>query len=568
MFYTFQNSGIRTTFMIDVPDKEVISVQIKSSDLKELNKDMLRHSTCMYKVDIELPMNYDAHALYWYEISYVTLVWYKKEIKTEKVIIGEKRVHRDMLDKKSSILLHLLDIVKYLPDYYSEADLCMQIEDVCSKSYNSDTEEIVRILLLSDIMHSSRYIVRFAFVIGFICRHALTVVHKLINANTAHEILDALLQKKLENYPQSCSDYMPSLCKQLLQIAYGNRLCTLLFLNRAFPFLSENLLVKLVQQSSLLTEKLVNEEPYCYELSENLCSKFLTNYLETENIHSKKILEYLYQYLPLEMSLPCFEKLILLNDTEERTEREEDIHTTITASIKYQILAFLKKTIREKSIVQLLKMATAIGRYGFYKDKEMCSSVEQGIFSCFSFYSLKEEVTKQEFEDFLNLTGCFIDLETQLQLLKSMSESKNSSVRRLFLLLNEDDFLPQAYKCAQSDVFTSLLQNEIKTTQTRNGDDILPTFYTYCSILKLPVVLKREEVQQALESVVSKWLNSYTLRELMLHVDKVEQLCEKEPAVLVLYKTYVLGHFQKKGVTPSEVVLMWCTHGSLRVNSK
>lgn len=559
--------------MIDVPDKEIISVQIKSLDIKELNRAMFPQSTCIYKIDIELPMNYDTHALYWYEVtlseSLLVVFSNTKTITTSKLKIGEKSVHRDTLDSGSSVFHHLLDIVKWLPDCYSEFELCMQIEDVCLKTLLiSDTEEIVKRLLQSGIMHSSKYIVRFAFVVGFLSRNVSSPLYRLIDVNTAHEILDALLQKKLQDYPASCLDYMPSLCNSLFHIAYGTDFCTLLFLSRASPFLPENLLVKAVQHNILLLEKFVNEKPSCHELSEEICRKYLTNYLQTGSLCSKNILEYLYRHLPLEMALSCFGKLNMPYETKERTEKEEDIHTAITASIKSRILAFFNKTIKEQKIGILLKMATVVGQCGFNKYSNICNSIEEGVLSCFSLYSFKETVLKEEFEDFLKLAGCFISLESQLLLLKSMSESKNSSVRRLFVVLNEDDFLQEAYNSVQADVYTSLLQNEIKTTQTRNGDQILSTFQTYCDILKLPAVLKRGDVQQALESLVYGLLRRYTLKEVLLHIDKIEQLCEKEPTVLRLYKEHVQELVQKRGGLPSEVLHVCCTNGSLRVNSK
>lgn len=559
--------------MIDVPDKEIVSVKIKSLDIKELNGEMVPQSTGIYKINIELPMNYDIHALYWYEITWSESAFFvfsnTKTITTAQLKIGEKGVHRDTLYSGSSIFHHLLDIVKCLPDRYSEFELCMQIENVCLKeSLIINMEELVKKLLQTDIMHSSKYIVRFAFVVGFLCRNSSSLLYKLIDVNTAHEILDALLQKKLEDYPASCSDYMPSLCDSLFHIGYRTDFCTLLFLSRASPFLSETLLVTAVQHNILLLENFVNERPYCHELSEELCGKYLMNYLQTESMCSKTILEYLYRHLPLEMALSCFGKLNVPYETKERTEREEDIYIAITASIKSQILAFFNKTIKGQKIGILLKMATVIGKYGFNKDTNICNSIEQGVLSCFSFYTFKETVMKQEFEDFLKLAGCFISLESQLLLLKNMSESKNSSVRRLFVVLNEDDFFPEAYNYVQTDAYTSLLQNEIKSTQTRNGDQILSTFQTYCDILKLPAVSKRGEVQQALETLVYGLLCRYTLREVLLHIDKIEQLCEKEPTVLQLYKEHVQELIQKKGLSPIEVLHICSTNRSLRVNSK
>lgn len=565
-----QASQIRRTFIINVPEKDVISVHIRSHSLENMNREMFSQGQDIYATEVGLPMHYDPEAQYWYEIHFKKYVLYffnyTKEISTNEFKIGEKIVNRDILWGIASIKSHLNDIVKDRSGCFNKSELVMQIEDVCSNIQYSDLEEFVHHFLNSDIMHSRMYRIRFAFALGYLCRDYFYILKKTIDANTAHEIIDALLLEKLSDYPTSCLDYMPLICKHLLKIAYGENFCAVLYLSRTSSFIPENMLLPAFQDV-LKSETCVNANQ-SEDLSQELCDSFLNKYLKTGGIEFKDILECLFRHLPLEMALNNSQQLNNLFEKRKLSEREEDALAAITASIKSQILSFASRNLKEKNVGALLKMATIIGRCSFCKDEKIRDTFEEGVISCFSWHFLQETWQNQELKDFLNFSGCFQNVESQIKLLKSLVESNTSRVRRLFVLLNEDGLLTEAFGLVETDVFRSWMQNEIKLKRRAGGDEILLTFQSFCDIMKMPVSSKREEVRQTLMCLTQECLRKYTLKQMLHHKEKIEQLCEKEPVVSSLYEEHLQELVRKKGLLPSEMLHLFSTYGTLRVNSR
>ncbi|XP_053405686.1 uncharacterized protein LOC123566607 [Mercenaria mercenaria] len=576
-----QDKRVRMTFIIDVPeDKDVTSVKIKCRSIEALNCEMYRNerSRSIYSADIELPAQYDPDADYSYEISFKNSVFYLVKwtsiVTSSELKLQNKTVHRDILSDKDSIVLHLLDLVHSVSERYSETELCMQIEDICRQgcNYDGDVERILRALLKGGVLHSHKCLIRFALVVGKLCQFDTGSIYKTIDSTIAQEILNALSQERLADFPTSCSDYMPALCKHLFEISYKKDFCVLEFLKHAFPFLGEDLVLLALQDYVSNHEKFVNDNPYCNKLANDLCRSFYMEFIGTGSQAFKEIIEYLFRHLPLEMTLQSYGQLIKLPEyeTDEIIQREEDAHIAITASIKSQILYSCKTAVKEKKVISLLKLASAIGKFErLCNDKIIRTNIEEGVMTCFSSHSLKETTElEQEVQAFLQMSACFLELESQLLLLTCISDSTNSAVRRLFIVLNREHFFDEAYGCLDIDVYKSWLLNEIKTHQTQNEDELLYTFRTLCEMLKLPIMSERAEITKELELVTMNFLKRYTLKEMLYHIEKIEHLCGNETAVSYLYKEQVKGRLKNKGYTPTEVLGWFCPNGSLRVNSK
>ncbi|XP_053379971.1 uncharacterized protein LOC123526205 [Mercenaria mercenaria] len=571
-----QDKRIWMTFIIDVPeDKEVISVKIKCRSIDALNCEMKRKEKNIYSVDIELPAQYDPTACYWYELVFKDSVLYffnsSTKVKTLQFTLEDKTVHRDVLWEENSIVSHLLDLVQSISEQYSETEVYMQIEDICLQGRYHDEEFIIKALLNSNVLHMHKYRIRFALAVGRLCMTYPKAISNTINSTVANDILDALLQKRLADFPTSCSVYMPALCKHLFKIGYSKDFCMLIFLSRVFPFLSGDLVLQALKECISSKEKFVNDNPYCEKIAHDLCRSFYIEYIKTGSNAFKEIIEYLFRHLPLEMTLPSYGQLTQISEYESDkiTPREEDALIAITASIKSQVLHCSNKALKEKKVVSLLKVASALGKFELCNDKSIRNNIEEGVMNCFSSHGLKETTElKQEVHAFLHESRCFVELESQLLLLKCISESRNPAARRLFIELSEEQFLAKAYGCLEVDVYKSWLLNEIKTNQTRNEDELFYTFRTLCEILKLPIMSERAEIGKELELVTMKSLERYTLKEMLNHVEKIEHFCDNEPTVSHLYKEQVKGLLKDKGFSPTEVLRLFCSNGSLRVNTK
>ncbi|XP_060594281.1 uncharacterized protein LOC132748683 [Ruditapes philippinarum] len=574
-----KDSHVRMTFIVDVPaESNVLYVQIRSQSLMELNTELFYRGNCMYEVTINMPLLTKPSSLYWYEIMFkdYTLYFFKqtREVKSECFLLGESSMHRDMLRGEKSLQAHLLDITTYVGDRDSESDLIMQIEEICRKiNYlsNQTIKDVLKNLLKSRRDCSPKFLVRFAFVAGFLCRNIFDVLYNVLDSTLAHEILGALLQKRLSDYPVSCVEYMPSLSKHLFKIGYKANFSAVMFLRRASIFLPEKSMLSALQDCISKKENIFIDEKHCKTDAFDICISFYRKYIETRSESALGIVQCLFQHLPLDIALDIFDHVyqLHLSDYEAYAEVKEYIFTAVTACLKSQILAFSNKSVREKDITTLLKKATVLGKYGLTtSESHIRRTLEDSVITCFSSHFLNISFLQKDVEDFLQYSGCFQDLDTQLLLLKSWSDAKLTDVRKLFVSFSQNKYLNDAYIYLEFDAYKRCLVNEIKMTKLTDEGEIPMAFQKLCNMLKLRVVSEREDVKKALMSVTTDILGRYDLRGMLQHVDKITKLCEGEPTASNLYKEHVQDQLKKRGFDPSEVLYHFCTHGTLRVNTK